>query len=112
VPRWGINGAATASVIAYLISIAMTIVLGRRYFMLPFPWRSAAQVGLATAAMTLALFPFRARVSASALSSQIAGGALVYALVLFACDFFAIRRAILRRFSSIPSVSASMVEAT
>src|SRR5438874_2447340 len=51
IPRWGINGAAGASVVAYLITIALTAWLGRRHFVLPFPFAACGRVTLAGGAV-------------------------------------------------------------
>ena len=59
IPRFGINGSAVASVLAYVASIALTAAIGRRYFVLPFPVGSAGRVLLAGGAMALLLYPLR-----------------------------------------------------
>ena len=97
VPRWGINGAAGASVAAFLLSIALTVVVGRRHFVLPFPFGAAARVLLAGGVMAALLYPFRDHLAPYALAAQIAGGAAVYALVLVATNFLGLRDALLRR---------------
>src|SRR3954452_9967200 len=53
--RFGINGSAAASVGAYLISITLTVWVGRRHFALPFPARPFVQVLLAAGAMAAVL---------------------------------------------------------
>jgi O-antigen/teichoic acid export membrane protein len=97
IPRWGINGAAVASVLAYAVSIMVTAWIGRRYFELPFPPRPCAQVLLAGGAMGLVLFPCRQQVHPLAVTAQIVAGALVYGGVLVACNFLDLRAPLLRK---------------
>jgi O-antigen/teichoic acid export membrane protein len=91
IPRWGINGAAGASVIAYAAAIGLTAWLGRRHVALPLPVCACARVLLAGGAMGLLLYPVRQHTGPAAVAAQVTGGALVYAAVLFASDFIGIR---------------------
>ena len=91
IPRWGINGAAAASVVAYVAAIVLTVVVGRRHVALPLPAGAAARVLLAAGVMALLLAPVRHYVGAAALGAQVAGGAAVYAGVLLATDFMGLR---------------------
>jgi O-antigen/teichoic acid export membrane protein len=99
IPIWGINGAAGASVVAYLIAIALTASLGRRHFVLPFPALGAAQVLLAAGLMAAALTPFRSELGVFAVTTQIAIGAAIYATVLISLNFLGLRDTLLRRFT-------------
>ena len=78
IPRFGINGSAVASVLAYVVSIVMTVYVGRRYFELPFPLESCVKVFTACLAMALLLYPFRGYQGTLALAVQIGAGAAVY----------------------------------
>jgi O-antigen/teichoic acid export membrane protein len=96
--RWfGINGAASASVLAYVLAIILTAVVGRRHFALPLPARPLLQAFAAAAAMGLLLCPFRSRISPAALVLQIAAGGAIYGLALFALNFLGLRTAVLAR---------------
>ena len=105
VPRWGINGAAAASVAAYALAIALTAAVGRRLVALPVPAGPCAKVLLAALVMGLLLFPLRRNVAAAAVSAQIVGGALAYAAVLFACDFMGVRSHLCSRFRGARTVA-------
>lgn len=118
IPRWGIGGAAVSSVLAYVLSIAITGVVGRRHFAMPFPSAAAVRVSLACAAMAAALLPFRAHTSPAALTVQVVGGALLYAAVLIATNFLGLRdligdrllvRAALERPGGVPRADKSDV---
>jgi O-antigen/teichoic acid export membrane protein len=97
IPIWGINGAAGASVVAYVISIALTAWLGRRHFVLPFPVTGAMQVLLAAGVMAALLAPFRGEVGMRAVGAQVVAGAAVYGLVLVGVNFLGLRDSLLRR---------------
>ena len=97
VPRWGINGAAGASVVAFLVAIGLTVLIGRRHVVLPVPAAPAAVVALAAGVMALLLYPFRSHVSPLAVAAQVVGGAVAYAAILFACDFLGYRTELLAR---------------
>ena len=98
IPRYGINGAAGASVLAYLISIVLTAGLGRRHFILPFPMLACGQVLLAGAVMGVLLFPLRAFHSRSAVAGEIIAGATVYGIVLIASNFLGLREQLIQRY--------------
>jgi O-antigen/teichoic acid export membrane protein len=97
VPRWGIAGAAVSAVAAYSVSIVITAVVGRRHFVLPWPVRGSVIVLLAAAAMAGVLYPLRDYHSTAAVAAQIAGGALVYGLVLLGLNFTQLRDRLVRR---------------
>lgn len=100
IPRFGINGAAAASVLAYVVSIALTILVGRRHFVLPFPMDALAHVLLASGAMAIVLWPLREYRGAFAMSAQLGIAMLIYGGVLFSFDFLGTRRAFFERLAS------------
>jgi len=95
--KFGIIGAAGASVIAYVISMGLTAFYGRRHFALPFPLRDFLQIVAASATMALILWLLRDFRGAAALTGQIMAGGTVYAVILFAFNFQDLRRAIVQR---------------
>jgi len=99
IPRWGINGAAGASVLAYVISIGLTAWLGRRHFSLPFPIGAAARVLLASGLMAAALYPVRGYLGVLAMAGQVAMGAVVYGALLAITNFMGLRQFILQKLS-------------
>jgi O-antigen/teichoic acid export membrane protein len=106
----GINGAGAGSALAYVISIGLTILWGRRYVVLPFPGRAAAQVMLATGLMAALLFPLRDHVSPLALAGQVIAGSAVYGLTLLACNFLDFRVLIQRKWGARPATAADTME--
>ncbi|HYO09349.1 MAG TPA: oligosaccharide flippase family protein [Tepidisphaeraceae bacterium] len=87
IPWWGVQGAAIASILAYVLALALTIALGSRHVALPIPLGDVARVALATVAMATLLYPFRGHVHPLALAAQVAGGAAAYAAVLVGTNF-------------------------
>ena len=105
VPRWGINGAAGASVLAYLVAIGLTVAIGRRHVALPVPAGVAGMVVLGGVLMGALLYPLRGYVSPVAVAAQVAGGALVYGSTLLACIFMGARSQLLAKWSGRPAGS-------
>jgi O-antigen/teichoic acid export membrane protein len=110
IPSMGINGAALASVLAYVLSLGLTASVGRRYFVLPVPVRATCQVLLAGAVMGLVLLPFRDRQGVFALACQIAGGAALYGAVLMATNFLGLREHAVRAYRTRRQETAAAVE--
>lgn len=103
IPRYGINGAAAASVIALTISILLTAVVGRRCFPLPFPFARASQIATATLLMALALYPLRSYRGGLALTVQVGVGVGVYGFTLVAFNLAAVRAFLAGKLSLIQS---------
>ena len=97
IPLWGINGSAGASVLAYLISIVLTISIGRRHFVLPFPKIDCAMILLAAATMGGVLFPYRHSVDKLHFFPLIMIGGMIYCGMLFAMNFKNARPFIMRK---------------
>ena len=106
IPRYGINGAAGASVLAYLISIVLTAWLGRRHFVLPFPIQPCAQVMAAGGMMALLLYPMRGDHRAVAVVLQIVAGAMVYGGVLIAFNFLDLRDMLVKKWNAPQAIVA------
>ncbi|MGC8785104.1 MAG: lipopolysaccharide biosynthesis protein [Armatimonadota bacterium] len=56
IPRWGIQGAAWATLAAYAIALVASTVLGRKVFPVPVNWKGIMQVAAAAFAMLLVCF--------------------------------------------------------
>lgn len=103
IPRWGINGSAVASLVAYCVSIVLTAWIGRKHFELPFPIAPAVTVLTAGASMGAVLYPLRAYISPPAVIGQIGLGAVVYSVVLLAFDFMGLRGKLIQRLAPAAS---------
>ncbi len=109
IPRFGINGSAVASVLAYLVSIALTIYFGRRYFVLPFPFDACVRVLAASLVMGALLLLVRDHRTPFAVMAQIAAGGAVYGMVLVATNFLELRDTVQRKLArwrnQVPSLT-------
>lgn len=97
IPRWGLTGAAVASIASYALAVALSIGFGQRHVALPLPRGDTARVMLGAAVMSAALWPFRDSTSPLALAVQICAGAAIYGTVLVTTDFMGARRPLLAR---------------
>jgi O-antigen/teichoic acid export membrane protein len=110
IPIWKLEGSIVASLIAYLMTMVLTIWYGRRFVSLPIPLVPAVQVLVSAAAMGLVLMPFRNHVSPLALTAQIAGGGAVYGLLLVAMNFIGVRDSLYHRLVTRPERADRTVE--
>lgn len=78
IPSFGIEGAVFATVVSYVIALAIGWWLARRVFPLPAPSGATLRVLAATVAMAIAIAPMRAWEGAWALAAQVSLGAAVY----------------------------------
>ena len=86
IPRFGLLGAAWATLLAYGLGLALGWRLGRRVFPLPLLPADALKPVGAALAMALALWPCRAWLGPAALGAEVVLGLLVYALALGLLD--------------------------
>jgi len=80
-PKMGLMGAVTATIIAYAVSMVMTAVIGRRHFALPLPFVEAGKTLLACAVMAsvVLMVPLHADASDGLRLAVMAGvGGMVY----------------------------------
>lgn len=84
IPLWGIAGAAYASLVSYAIGTAMSIAIGNRVFRLPFPVKDFIKIAASAIAMSLLLLPLRDYGGPVMLAVQIAYGALVFGVLVWA----------------------------
>jgi O-antigen/teichoic acid export membrane protein len=99
IPRYGINGAAGASVMAYVLSIGLTAWLGRRHFVLPFPVMPCVKVLAAGGLMAAVLYPFRGDRRPVMVMTQISIGGLIYCGMLVLTNFLDLRHLALEKWS-------------
>ena len=80
IPRFGVLGAAWASLVAFLVGGVLSVLLGRFVLRMPVPTAEWGKIAAASALMALALRPFVSWRGHTALTFQIAGGAAAYAV--------------------------------
>jgi O-antigen/teichoic acid export membrane protein len=86
IPRFGLQGAVTATLASYGLGLATSIALGRRTLALPIPWRTLLEAGVATTAMVAVVLPLPALGGLPELAMKAGVGALVYATLVWAID--------------------------
>ena len=91
IPKFGIYGAAYATIIAYALGLTLSVVLGRSIFRLPIPVVDMIKLGIATIIMSLALWPVAQFKGAGALVGQIFIGVAIYGAILVVFDILAVR---------------------
>jgi O-antigen/teichoic acid export membrane protein len=86
IPRYGLDGAAWATVASFAIGLVASYVLMRGCLPLPVPWATIAGAGVSAGAMALAVTRVPAVGGPGEVLAKAAVGALVYALVALALD--------------------------
>lgn len=81
IPKFGVLGAAWASLAAFLVAGVSSVLLGRRVLPMPLPWVQWVKIAVAGAIMGMLLLPVIAYRGAFALVGQVALGASVYGFV-------------------------------
>jgi O-antigen/teichoic acid export membrane protein len=94
-PRMGLMGGVWASVVAYVLALAISIVQARLEFALPFPTLQAGKATLATAVMCAALYLIRFPVGAVGLVLLVATGAALYGVLVLLFDIGHLRHKLL-----------------
>lgn len=91
IPPYGIPGAAWATVSAYGAALIASIVLGRKFFQMDFPWQELLKLFAASSIMGIALFSTRESMGLAPLIIQILVGATIYIFLLFTFNVADIR---------------------
>lgn len=96
IPSYGVLGAAQATLLTHGLALGVSVVLGRRFIRLPFPFANAIRLIGAAAVMGLSLVPTLAWQGKLALGLQVLLGMMVF---LLASAMFGVEpiRAILMR---------------
>ena len=100
IPRFGVVGAAYATVTAFALSLVLSIVLTRKVFRIEFPVREALRVALATVPMIAALSLPDYPQDPIGLALMIVVGATTYVVAAVGLDVIGTRRFLLK--SMIP----------
>jgi O-antigen/teichoic acid export membrane protein len=99
IPLYGLSGAAYASCIGFAVALLMSIVLGKRVFVMPaLPYRALAQVVLGTSLMAGAVALISVEHSLTAMLLKAIVGSLVYVVVLLSLDFYQCRTKLKERY--------------
>ncbi len=96
IPRWGLVGAAVATVAAYAFILVVTLHIGRRLMPLPLPVAGLAKILAACALWAAILWPVRQTISLLPVAMHAIVAAAAYGLMLSALDVGGTRRVLVR----------------
>ena len=91
IPRFGVVGAAAASLCASVVSVIHGWLAAQRVMRLPIALGDTAKVLAASAVMAAFLWPFHGHGGILVLLIEVGGGALVYGAILLALDAMGLR---------------------
>jgi O-antigen/teichoic acid export membrane protein len=112
ISRFGIIGSAFASIAAYMLSISLTVWLGRKHFALPFPVLPLTQVLASAAAMMVALSPMKPLRGPVAMTEEVVIGIGIYTLCLLVLDFLGLREALWQKVLARRAAASSTLTLT
>ena len=91
IPRFGVAGAAWATLISFAVGLAGSALIGRRVLPLPVPWEAVARCGLAALAMALVVTRLPHIGGFPELMLDASVGAIVYGLVALTLNAAGVR---------------------
>lgn len=84
IPRFGLIGAAYATLFAYILGLMLSAYIGQRLFAVPFPWKEAFLISMATGIVVAVLMFVRyVFVYENYIVQAVVGGALYLLLIWF-----------------------------
>ncbi len=101
IPIFGILGAAYSTIISYAIGLAFSIIIGRRVFRLPFPFKAFIKIILSGSIMGFAIYSINTGNMIWTLTLKIATGIIVYSLSLIALNVGDVRIQVKKLFKSL-----------
>lgn len=101
IPRFGLTGAAAATVISYAGSLVGMALVGRRMLALPLPLADLGRIALACAAMAAVLWPVRDWTGLPAAAVALGLAAPVYLAIVVALDVAGMRSALFEVLGSL-----------
>jgi O-antigen/teichoic acid export membrane protein len=103
IPRYGVTGAAVASLLASMAQTSVSIVWGRRMLEMPIPRSSLLKTGVATAGMVLAIRLVAIHDSLIGLAVSIAVGLVVYVSISAVMRLQQVRKQLGRHLTWLPA---------
>jgi len=91
IPRYGMSGAAYATLAAYATGLILSGLFGSKVFRMPLPVRDTVKILVATAAMAGCLSPFLDGRGGVALLFQVAWGACVFVVLVVVLNVLGLR---------------------
>ncbi|MGP6156070.1 MAG: polysaccharide biosynthesis C-terminal domain-containing protein, partial [Vulcanimicrobiaceae bacterium] len=103
IPRYGVTGAAVASLLASMAQISVSFFWGRRMLEMPIPLASLLKTGVATAGMVLAIRLVLIHDSLFGLVLSIAAGVVVYLSISAVMRLRQVRKQLGRHLTWLPA---------
>ncbi len=97
IPLLGLQGAVYATLVAYFLALILSIVLGRRIFYVPFPFKDALRIAVASLIMCLCLLPTWYFQGLFLLVLQVLVGGTIYFMFIAILNVGGYRKKLLRR---------------
>lgn len=94
IPRFGIVGAAYATLISYAVGLGITVVHTRSFLPMPIPYRDVGKVIIASATMGAVVSILPVGHTGIALGARIGAGMIVFGIAVIALDVSSIRRSL------------------
>jgi O-antigen/teichoic acid export membrane protein len=88
VPKYDVEGAITASIISYFCAILLSIYLGKKYFVIPFPKIEIYKIICTTLIMGISIYPFTFIDHSIIPYLQILIGILIYLLLSYVFNVY------------------------
>jgi O-antigen/teichoic acid export membrane protein len=96
IPKWGLIGAAEATMAAYIVATFVSAWAGRKHFRIPLPLVNWGKIVLATAIMAACLWPLAGQRGWLGLLLQMVTATLIYGLAMIALDTAGSRKRVLK----------------
>ena len=97
IPKMGMQGAAIATLLSFMISVSLGYIFGRRVFPIPFPVKEVAKILFATLLMGLVLYYLKDQRGWLWLALQFISGLLIYLSASFLLNVGGVKQLILNR---------------
>ena len=97
IPKMGMQGAAIATLLSFMISVLLGFIFGRRVFPIPFPLKEVAKILLATLLMGLVLYYLKDLRGWLWLIAQFLSGLLVYLVASYCLNVGGVKQLIASR---------------
>ena len=100
IPKMGMQGAAIATLLSFMISVTLGFIFGRRVFWIPFPAKEVGQILLSSLLMGIVLYYLKDHRGWLWLGVQLTSGLAIYLAVSYLQNIGDIKRLIAQKLNS------------
>jgi len=97
IPKMGMQGAAIATLLSFMVSVSLGFIFGRRVFPIPFPLKEVGKILFSTLLMGLCLYYFRDQRGWSWLMLQFLCGLTIYLIASYLLNVGGVKKLITDR---------------